>query len=82
MKNTSFVSIMEVIDGRQKVNFYVKQANETITDFILIAIDDNEEVLLSITGNFKLNELANLGSKSALGDNEGRLSLLKKLEDK
>ena len=82
MKSTNFVSIMEVIDGKQKVNFYVKQSGETITDFVLIAIDDKEEVLLSITGNFKLNELANLGGKNAIGGKDGHLSLLKKLEDK
>lgn len=78
----SYVSIMEVIEGSQKVNFYIKQKDDNITDLILLAIDDSEEVLLSITGNFKLSDLANLGKGNSILKGEDHLSLLKNLEEK
>lgn len=81
IEKMNYLNIMQVLDGEQKVNFYVKQNGETITDFILLAIDGNEEVLMSITGNMKMKELANLGKSKGLGKS-GHLSLLKSLEEK
>jgi hypothetical protein len=78
----NFLNIMEIIDGKQKVNFYVKQKEDVITDFILLSIDDTEEVLISITGNLKLNELSKLGKNKSFDSKNGHLSLLKSLEGK
>lgn len=78
----NYLNIMEVIDGSQKVNFYVQQKGDRITDFLLLSIDDREEVLLSITGNMTLNELSELGKSNSWGGSTGHLSLLKNLEEK
>lgn len=76
----NYISIIEVIDGTQKVNFFVQQSGDIITDFLLLAIDEREEVLLSITGNMKINELTKLGKSSSIGGSASHLSLLKNLE--
>lgn len=82
IKKGNYLNIMEVIEGNQKVNFYIKQTGENITDLVLLAIDDTEEVFLSITGNFKLNDLANLSKNNSVLHGNEHLSLLKNLEDK
>jgi hypothetical protein len=82
MSKSKYVNIMEVIDGTQKVNFYILQNDDIITDFLLLAIDDSEEVLLSITGNLKLSDLSKIGNNSSFGGGTGHLSLLKNLEGK
>lgn len=76
-----YINIMNVIDGKQKVDFYIQQKGQTITDLILLAIDDNEEVLISITGNLTLSELSGLASSTSIGISTDKMSLLKKLED-
>ncbi|MFP4556459.1 MAG: DUF4252 domain-containing protein [Bacteroidales bacterium] len=82
LSKSDYHSIMEVIDGNQKVNFYIKQEGETISDLILLAIDDNEEVLLAITGNMKMSDLSALGKNGSFGSGTGHLTLLKDLEEK
>jgi len=82
LKKDEFLNLMEIIDGPQKVNFYAKKKGESITDFLLLSIDDKEEVLLSITGNFSLSELSQIGSSSSSGGSMAHLELLKKLEEK
>jgi hypothetical protein len=77
-----YINIMEVIESDQKVNFYIKQTGEVITDLILLAIDDSEEVLISIKGNFILNDLANLGKSNSILSGDDHLSLLNSLESK
>lgn len=80
MDKLNYLNIMEVIEGSQKVNFYIQQKGDMITDFLLLSVDDSEEVLLSITGNLKLDELTELGNSKSWNGNTGHLSLLKKLE--
>jgi hypothetical protein len=82
LKKDEYLNLMEIIDGSQKVNFYAKKKGELITDFLLLSIDDKEEVLLSITGNFSLSELSHIGSNSSSGGSMAHLELLKKLEEK
>jgi short subunit fatty acids transporter len=82
LKNGEYLNLMEVIDGKQKVNFYAKKKGDMISDLLLLAIDENEEVMLSLTGNFKLNELSNLGSSTSSIGGMAHISLLKKLEEK
>jgi len=76
----NYKSIMQVIDGSQKIDFYAKEDGGTITDLIMLAIDGSEEIMLSLSGSFKLDELANLGKSS---DNSGvnGLTMLKNLEN-
>jgi hypothetical protein len=82
MGKDNYLNIMEIIDGNQKVNFYVKQNADVITDFLLLSIDDSEEVLISITGNLNMNDLSKIGNSSKLDKNNSHVSLLKNLEMK
>ncbi len=79
MVKLKYKTIMQIVDGEQKVDFFVKQNGDMITDLVMLATDKTEEVLLSLSGNIKLNELASLGSSS---DKAGmsHMSLLKSLE--
>jgi hypothetical protein len=82
MGKENYLNIMEIIDGNQKVNFYVKQNGEVITDFLLLAIDDKEEVLISISGNLNMNDLSKIGNSSKFDSKNSHVSLLKNLEGK
>lgn len=79
--NVNYVNIMNVVDGKQKVDFFIQKKGQTVTDLILLAIDDSEEVLISISGNFMLNELSGLANTASLGTGANKMSLLKKLEE-
>jgi len=80
MKKEQYESIMEVIEGTQRVTFFIKQKSNVITDLVLLSVDDREEVMLSITGKLSLNELASLGNSSSLTSGKGHIALLKNLE--
>jgi hypothetical protein len=80
MVDLNYKTIMQVVDGAQKVDFFVKQNGEMITDLVMVAIDRTEEILISLSGNISLHELSSLGSSSGkIGMNH--ISLLKSLEE-
>ncbi|MDY0199677.1 MAG: DUF4252 domain-containing protein [Bacteroidales bacterium] len=79
--NVNYINIMNVVDGKQKVDFFIQKKGQTVTDLILLAIDDSEEVLISISGNFTLNELSGLANTASFGTGANKMSLLKKLEE-
>ncbi|MDD2197317.1 MAG: DUF4252 domain-containing protein [Bacteroidales bacterium] len=80
MVGLNYKTIMQIADGEQKVDFFVKQNGEMITDLVMVAIDKTEEVLISLSGNISLQELSNLGSSSGkIG--MSHISLLKSLEE-
>jgi len=76
----SYVSLMEILDGKSKVNFYVKKENEKIVHLLLLATDDGEQVLLSLKGNFTLKDLIEIGKNSHEHGGIRQLSYLKNLE--
>jgi len=77
VSNGSFMNMMEVIDGKDKINFYVKKEGEKIIHLIMIAQNHDDEVLLSIKGDFTTRDLIKLGRNS--GHHSG-LDHLQKLE--
>ncbi|MGD9976778.1 MAG: DUF4252 domain-containing protein [Bacteroidales bacterium] len=79
IKNDSFKNLMQVQDGDDVVNFYVKQKGDLISDFVLHVDNTDEEVLLTINGSFTREELSKLGAST--GDDKNYLSLLRKLEN-
>lgn len=81
LEKGSFISLMEVIDGQDRVNFYVQKNTDRVSQLILLAIDHNEEVLLSIKGNFTLSELAEFGRGSGRPGHLHHMSLLGKLDE-
>lgn len=79
MVSLNYKTVMQIVDGDQKVDFFIKQNGEIITDLVMVAIDKTEEVLLSLSGNISLHELSSLGNSSGkVGMNH--ISLLKSLE--
>lgn len=81
LEKGSFISLMEVIDGHGQVNFYVQKNNERVSQLVLLATGPDEDVLLSIKGNFTLNELAELGRGSGRHGYLHHMSILGGLND-
>lgn len=75
-----FLSVIEILDGKNKVNFYVKKDNDKIVQLILLATDKDQEVLLTLKGQFSMKELAELGKCSSEHGSFHHLSYLKNLE--
>lgn len=80
LNKSNFVSLMEIRDGHNKINFYVKKDNEIINHLILLAKEDDEEVFLSLKGKFTLKELAEIGKSSNDHGNFHHLSFLKDID--
>ena len=73
----NYLSLMEVLNGKEKVNFYVKKDNDRIVHLLLIATGKDEEVLLSLRGNFSMKDLSELGK----GCHDGTLHHLSNLKN-
>ena len=78
LDKNSYLNLMEIRDGKSKVRIYAKKDNDTISHLVLIASEDDEEVLLSLRGLFSMKELAELG-KCSNGD--GSFHYLSHLKD-
>ncbi len=59
-----YQNLIEILDGKNKVNFYVKKDNDKIVHLIIIASENNEKVLLSLKGQFTMKELIKMGKDS------------------
>lgn len=77
LKSNPLEELMRINDEGKKVNIYIKSgASENIVKELLMFIDapsakDNQAVVLSLTGNFNLDELSALTEKMNLpGGNE------------
>lgn len=80
LDKNSYLSLMEIKDGKDKVNFYVKKNNDIIVHLILLATGDSEEVLISLKGQFTKQDLSDIG-RSCKGEGSfHHLSRLSKIE--
>jgi hypothetical protein len=77
LKSNSLEELMRVSEGGKKVNIYVKSgASENIVKELLMFIEDptskdKQAIVLSLTGNFNLDEISALTEKMNLpGGNE------------
>lgn len=61
---SDYQNLIEILNGKNKVNFYVKKDNDKIIHLILIASENDEEVLLSLKGQFTMKELIEMGKDS------------------
>lgn len=77
----AYLNLMEVIDGREKVNFYAKKADNMIVHLVMIATGSEEEVLMSIKGQFSKEDLVKIGKDSNCSSELSKLSLLNDLEE-
>lgn len=80
ISKNSYLSLMEILDGKNKVNFYVKKNNDKIIHLLLLATEKEKEVLLSIKGEFTMKELAEIGKDSNVNGSFHHLSYLKNLD--
>jgi hypothetical protein len=76
----SYLSLMEILDGKNKVNIYAKKDADKIVHLLLLATDDGEQVLLSLKGNFTLKDLVELGKNCNDNESFHDLTYLKSLE--
>jgi len=76
----SFMNLMEIRDGKSKVNIYAKKNADKIVHLILLANEEDEEVLLSIRGEFSTKDLVELGRNSNHDGSFHHLSYLRDLE--
>ncbi len=76
LKSNPLEELMRVNDDGKKVNIYIKSgASENIVKELLMFIDtpngkDNQAVVLSLTGNFNLDEISALTEKMSLPGGE------------
>lgn len=77
INKNSYLSLMEILDGKNKVNFYVKKENDKIVHLLLIAFEEDERVILSLKGKFSMKDLAEIGRDS----HDGSLHHLSYLKD-
>lgn len=80
LEKNNYLSLMEIKDGKDKVNFYVKKDNDIITHLILLAKEENEEILLSLKGQFSKKDLAELGKCTKHEGSFHHLSYLKSVD--
>lgn len=76
----SFMSLMEIIDGKKRVNLYVKKNNDKVVHLLLSAREEKQEVLLSLEGQFTMKDLVQIGRDSKGKGSFGHLSYLKNLD--
>lgn len=80
LDKNSYLSLMEILSGKTKVNFYVKKDNEKIVHLLLLASEEDQEVLLSLKGQFTIKELVEMGKDSNEHGSFHHLSYLRNLE--
>lgn len=81
INKNNYLSLMEILDGKEKVNFYIKKENDKIVHLLLIAFEENEKVILSLKGKFTMKDLAEIGKDSHDGSLH-QLSHLKNIDKK
>jgi hypothetical protein len=80
LQKNNYISLMEILNGSDKVNLYVKKDNDKIIHLLLLAIEHNEEVFLSLKGSFTVKELAEIGRNADCNGSLSNLSYLKCLD--
>lgn len=56
----NFEELMQVRDGSELVNIYLRENEEAITDVLIVVTDDTELTLVSLTGYLLLEDLKEL----------------------
>ena len=81
MKNDNYIAFMEITESNGKVSFFVRKNEDTITDFVMLVSKTDDEAMISLSGNFSLNDLSKLGSSSAMGDKSSHMAYLKQIKE-
>ena len=81
LKKDAYEELMTVNSNDEDVIFLIKKEGKSITEFLLIVGGEDENVLVYISGNMNMKDLAQLGSSVNIhGDTFAHLSDLKDLD--
>ncbi len=58
--SSEYEELMKVRDGKENVNFYIKEEDEKITELLLLVGGGDDFVLLSFKGNIDLKQISTL----------------------
>ena len=72
-----YEELMVVKDGDQTVQMLIQEEGKMVSEFLMLVNDNSETVVISITGNIDLNQLARMSSKM----NIDGLENLKEIEE-
>jgi hypothetical protein len=81
LNKDSYLSLIEILDGKTKVSFYAQKDNDKIVHLLLLATEEDQDVLLSLKGQFTMKDLAELGNNSNNHGSFHHLSYLKNLDE-
>lgn len=59
--SSDYESLMTVEDATNQMSFYIKETNGVIAELLMIMGGDTEFVVMSLSGDIDLNQIANLG---------------------
>lgn len=60
VKKEEYYELMQINEGKSKIDFYIRQMGDEITDVLVLVNDEDSFVLLSLEGNFKFSDLNDL----------------------
>ena len=80
VEKSDYLKLMEVTDSDTKLNFYARKSGKTITHLVMIGGECDEEIFLSLKGEFTTTGIVTLG-ESGKSDGLSHLLKLKSLEN-
>lgn len=81
LNKNEYLSLIEIRDGKTKVNFYVKKNGDQIVHLLLLASEVDQDVLLSLSGEFTMKDLSELGKCAKGGGSFHHLQYLKNVKE-
>lgn len=81
INKNEYMSLIEIRDGKTKVNFFVKKNGDKIVHLLLLASEINQDVLLSLSGNFTMKDLSEIGKNVKVDGSFHHLSHLKNVKE-
>ena len=82
IENDNYLNIMEIVESDGNVNFYIRKNGNIITDFVMLVAQTNEEVMISMTGKFSLDDLSKLGNSTGMNMQSSHMAHLKEIKTK
>lgn len=60
IESDSFEQLLQVREGNQRIEFYLRENGDTITDVLMLLRDEGEFILLNLEGKLKFSDLNDL----------------------
>ena len=78
LENDRFEQLMQVRDGSERIDFYIQDDGDTISNVIMLINGSDEFILVSLEGNLKFSDLKELNFEVEGGDNFKKIPKNKK----